>query len=70
MINPLVIEATEGLDTPVKLEQTSKYKYKVIYGLDISEGLCYNQAVIEFSYCVGHSRECLGESVYYDLYLY
>lgn len=62
MQNPLIIEVTEGLDTPVKLEQTSKHLYTVTYGLQVTEKLDYFEAMQELTNCVGHSMECVGKS--------
>lgn len=61
MENPLIIEVTEGLDTPVKLEQTSKNLYTVTYGLQITEKLDYFEAMRELTECVGHSLECASK---------
>jgi len=63
MTDRLIIEVKEGIDTPVKLEQTSGYAYKVVYGLDIVEGLLFHEAIERLGDCVRHSRECAGYSV-------
>ena len=61
MENPLTIEVTEGLDTPVKLEQTSKKLYTVTYGQQVTEKLDYFEAMKELQDCVAHSMECAGK---------
>lgn len=61
MENPLVIEVKEGLDTLVKLEQTSKRLYTVTYGQQVTEKLDYFEAMQELQGCVGHSLECAGK---------
>lgn len=63
-MSKLKITATEGIDTPVTIEQTSKYHYRVTYHKHVREGLTFTKGMEEFANCVGHSRECAGFNVY------
>ena len=58
MKNGLVLKATEGLDYPVELVQTSKHKFTVTYGAEVTKGLLYSHAMTTFSDCVHHSLHC------------
>jgi hypothetical protein len=56
-----VIELTEGLDFPVKLEQAASGQFRVTYGKQVKSRLEYSDAVREFGACVFHSLACAGK---------
>jgi hypothetical protein len=54
------IHASEGLDHPVTLEQTSKTLFTVTYGAQVTHKLSLYGALKEFNECIKHSAVCAG----------
>lgn len=50
----------EGRVYPLKVEQTGKDRFTVIYGLQVRRGLTYTQAAHEFGECLFHLLACEG----------
>ena len=46
---------------PIKLQQTSKGKFAVLYGSDGKRRLDYRTAAHELGYCILHALACEGK---------
>lgn len=63
----LVIEVSEGLDHAVKLEQKTQNTFNVTYGGNVMcERGSYTRAMQEFSECVAHSANCMGNEIKFN----
>jgi hypothetical protein len=54
------IELTD-LAFPIKLEQTSKNRFRVTYGEQVISGLSYSQACTELGASIMHALACDGK---------
>jgi len=55
-----VLEITQDIDTPVKLEQAANYSFRVTYGKHVLANMTYEEAFAEFGACILHSATCAG----------
>ena len=55
-----VHEFVDG-DCPVKLEQSTRGKFRVTYGAEVHADLNYAIAAKKYGYCVFHSLACAGK---------
>lgn len=61
MRKPKVCLELEELEYPVRLEQTGRNKFNVVYGLQVKEGLTYEQAALELGSCIMHALACASK---------
>jgi hypothetical protein len=56
----VVCHQVTDADCTVSLHQTGPNRFNVLYGLQVKEGLNYNQAAMEYGSCIMHSLTCAG----------
>lgn len=56
----LCFETTRGYGFGIKLEQAANGKFRVTYGKQVKDKLCYSEAAMKLGSCLMHALACEG----------
>jgi hypothetical protein len=56
-----LVHVVIDLDENVRLFRTGKDRFTVEYGEQVTKGLTYSEAALEYGLCIMHSAACVGK---------